>query len=181
MQDRFKFRAIVKGYYCLDTPEKYEEFEPTIFLEDVDALSNGQIGIQEKDLEWAIREQHPSIEDNNVEFMLEGFRDDSNGVDSYVTITPEVVYQCTGLKDTNGKLIYEGDIVRESFGETGTYRVEYFVYSAEWQYVNLDDEKPNWEMFSIQFEGMSENQGISTDLEIIGNIYENPELIGGAE
>ena len=105
MQDRFKFRAIVKGYYCLDTPEKYEEFEPTIFLEDVDALSNGQIGIQEKDLEWAIREQHPSIEDNNVEFMLEGFRDDSNGVDSYVTITPKVIYQSTGLKDKNGKLI----------------------------------------------------------------------------
>ena len=92
-----------------------------------------------------------------------------------------VVIQSTGLKDKNGKLIYEGDIVRESFGETGTYRVEYFPYSAEWQFANLDDEKPNWEMFSMQFEGMSENQGISTDLEIIGNIYENPELIGGAE
>lgn len=89
--------------------------------------------------------------------------------------------QCTGLKDKNNNLVYEGDIVGESFGETGTYRVEYFPYSAEWQYVNLDDEKPNWEMFSIQFEGMSENQGISTDLEIIGNIYENPELIGGEQ
>lgn len=104
-------------------------------------------------------------------------------VTSIRTIKTEdcILIQCTGLKDKNGKLIYEGDIVRESFGETGTYRVEYFPYSAEWQYVNLDDEKPNWEMFSIQFEGMSENQGISTDLEIIGNIYENPELIGGAE
>ena len=104
-------------------------------------------------------------------------------VTSIRTIKTEdcILIQCTGLKDKNGKLIYEGNIVRESFGETGTYRVEYFPYSAEWQYVNLDDEKPNWEMFSIQFEGMSENQGISTDLEIIGNIYENPELIGGAE
>lgn len=181
MQDRFKFRAIVKGYYCLDTPEKYEEFEPTIFLEDVDVLSNGEIGIIEDKLEIAIREQHPNIDSVDIGYILENFRNDGCGIDDYVTITPEVIYQCTGLKDTNGKLIYEGDIVRESFGETGTYRVEYFPYSAEWQYVNLDDEKPNWEMFSIQFEGMSENQGISTDLEIIGNIYENPELIGGEE
>lgn len=90
-----------------------------------------------------------------------------------------IVMKCTGLKDRNSKLIYAGDIVREYFGETGTYTVEYFPYTASFQYFNLNDEAPNWEMHAEQFEGMSENQGISTDLEIIGNIYENPELLEG--
>ena len=90
-----------------------------------------------------------------------------------------IVMKCTGLKDRNSKLIYAGDIVREYFGETGTYTVEYFPYTASFQYFNLNDEAPNWEMLAEQFEGMSENQGISTDLEIIGNIYENPELLEG--
>ena len=90
-----------------------------------------------------------------------------------------IVLKCTGLKDRNSKLIYAGDIVREYFGETGTYTVEYFPYTASFQYFNLNDEAPNWEMLAEQFEGMSENQGISTDLEIIGNIYENPELLEG--
>ena len=116
-----------------------------------------------------------NYENNSVEWYNEDDKKRAAFIDEFPIV------ECSGLKDKHGELIYEGDIVRESFGETGTYRVEYFPYSAEWQYVNLDDEKPNWEMFSIQFEGMSENQGISTDLEIIGNIYENPELIGGVE
>ncbi len=165
MQDRFKFRAIVKGYYYIDTPEKCEEFEPIIFLEDVDVLSNGQIGIQEKDLECAIREQHPSIEDNNVEFMLESFRDNSNGVDSYVTITPKVIYQSTGLKDKNVKLIYEKDIVKDILTQT-VYKVSHkkCVFYLE-----------NKECVGY-FHELS--QCFSTRrLEVIGNIYENPELL----
>lgn len=168
MQDRFKFRAIVKGYYCLDTPEKYEEFEPTIFLEDVDVLSNGEIGIIEDKLEIAIREQHPNIDSVDIGYILENFRNDGCGIDDYVTITPEVVYQCTGLKDKNGELIYEGDILSDAQHK----------YIVEWSLNNGYFVRKPWidQLFTYRID-----TGCTRNTTVIGNIYENPELIGGEE
>lgn len=60
--------------------------------------------------------------------------------------------QFTGLKDKNGKEIYGGDIVQASWGYTGVVEFNQFIYA---------DIKCT----------------ISDDIEVIGNIYENPELV----
>ncbi len=83
--------------------------------------------------------------------------------------------QYTGLKDKNGKEIYEGDILRlwRSTGKNGELRGEYYKpllveYCELWtQFVVVD--KPN----KIQM-GIWKEFGA---FEVIGNIYENPELL----
>lgn len=64
--------------------------------------------------------------------------------------------QYTGLKDKNGKEIFEGDIIQCKHGIKGK------VYWAE-----------NWAMWAVCGESLMRN----ADGEIIGNIYENPELV----
>lgn len=91
------------------------------------------------------------------------------------------VGQCTGLKDRNGKLIFEGDIVRaESYP---FYRKEdrKYNYYAE---ICWDEESASF--FYYTFCISKDVQGISTGntgeiseykWEVIGNIYENKELL----
>lgn len=79
----------------------------------------------------------------------------------------------TGLKDINGEEIYEGDICRQKdvkkFGEH-TYVVEW--HNNGWfSYTEKDTSKREEYYYNL---------GLFT-VEIIGNIYENPELLKESE
>ena len=74
------------------------------------------------------------------------------------------VEQCTGLKDKNGNLIYEGDIVNESFlGKT----------VVKW----LDDKCGYNISKSFEYDDGRCKFESESWYEIIGNIHENPELL----
>lgn len=71
------------------------------------------------------------------------------------------IMQYTGLKDKNGREIYEGDIVKHQWNgceEEGPFIVE----SLEWAYIENRNEK---------------NGKLTCISEIIGNIYDNPEAL----
>lgn len=92
--------------------------------------------------------------------------------------------QFTGLKDKNGKEIYEGDIVRRKSKydyRRGEYEVKYPEDFSGFSLYNLD--KSRWREKTDGSEpdgwdGILGSQGSpTTELEVIGNIYENPELL----
>lgn len=84
-----------------------------------------------------------------------------------------VVMQCTGLKDKNGQLIYEGDIVKAI--KNNPYEEYIGVIQYHICYFSLDYK----ELGKYEDAGMSltKNTTDFVKLEVIGNMYENPELL----
>ena len=83
-----------------------------------------------------------------------------------------ILMQSTGLLDKNGKEIYEGDIVKYEAGcNTVTEEV---VYDKNFAGFGVKDADA---VIIFTFGELAEDIGLHS-LEVIGNIYENPELLG---
>lgn len=81
-----------------------------------------------------------------------------------------VLEQFTGLLDKNGTKIFEGDIVEKSYPESRPQRRS-FVFAVE--YKELFDNEMGFSL-GIGFDLHGED---SQELEVIGNIHQNPELL----
>jgi len=73
--------------------------------------------------------------------------------------------QCTGLKDKNGKLIFEHDLIK--FEEYVMGKDQESITVVEWM-----GDYGEWSPF-----GSSDESLLASHVEIIGNLYENPELL----
>ena len=80
------------------------------------------------------------------------------------------IMQFTGLKDNNGKEIYEGDIVKHPDADEPEdlgWEIIFENYAFRGKMVRI-----------IAGEGeLTEFDNYFADCEVIGNIYENPELL----
>lgn len=83
-----------------------------------------------------------------------------------------ILMQSTGLKDKNGQEIFEGDVVQyqnikvPSADSEGVIR-----YFDNWAMFGIDIEHK--EPRALFFSGLADH----ISLEVVGNIYENPELL----
>ena len=90
--------------------------------------------------------EYPIYAKNQREYALAFYQEE------VAAVSEKTIGQYTGLKDKNGKMIFEGDIVKATWGFSGVVDYENFIYrKAEGE---IDD-----------------------DIEIIGNIHDNPELV----
>lgn len=80
-----------------------------------------------------------------------------------------VLLQCTGLKDINRKLIYEGDIVRFYFYNDEIIAVIEWDYDECRFYLNTTDYFED--KYVTDYEIVNQEK-----YEVIGNIYENSQL-----
>lgn len=87
-----------------------------------------------------------------------------------------ILMQCTGLKDKNGKLIYEGDIVnlkntRSNFEQTHVVMFK----NCAFQFSLPNSMQIDRPLYCWAINYLNHYKHI--DLEVLGNIYENPELL----
>lgn len=84
-----------------------------------------------------------------------------------------VLMQSTGLTDKNGKEIFEGDVVTDGY-TTGDikYHTTYGFYMVD------DNSSERWFSDGNSIEDFKEDaKTVSEILEVVGNIYENQELV----
>lgn len=152
MQDRFKFRIFDKEQKKIVTTPRHFNF----------GIVNGTV---------VLLESCPTVAGFYNKRIAKEYDD-------------VILMQCTGLKDKNGKLIYEGDILDLYVSSKKLYRYQVKYEIGSFMLVSQDeifDFKNVWNdnvypLSQLYFEYQNEENCID-QCEVVGNIYENPELL----
>ena len=93
------------------------------------------------------------------------------------SVLTNTIGQSTGLTDKNGKKIFEGDIIHLEYSQVFFGGMYFGEYTAEVSYKEgcfITDGINNGDEIETPLSGFNNDE-----VEIIGNIYDNPELVGG--
>lgn len=86
----------------------------------------------------------------------------TNNIPNMIEVIPETIGQYTGLRDKNGKEIYEGDILKDKWNT---------IYVVKYRNTGFYIYRNNGR------NGYSKIASWNGDKEVIGNIHDNPEML----
>ena len=116
--------------------------------------------------------------DNEKKIMTNDFVISANG-DRIYGWNYELM-QFTGLKDKNGKEIYEGDIIHNDNGSPLIGKDDKCLYLVKWQEGEYENNEWLYKRPGFEFNKIGKGQHIifnQSQIEIVGNVFENPELL----
>lgn len=94
-------------------------------------------------------------------------------------VDPSTICQCTGLKDKNGKLIWENDIVKDLFSVLCA-PIKYGGYQSCFDSTKVEHIGFYVDWFGRYSKRYRKDLGYwinMVDAEIVGNVFDNPELL----
>ena len=103
-----------------------------------------------------------------------------DGFDNYeeYEVDPETVSEFTGLRDKNGKRIFEGDIINYEDGDPSDYEYHDGTIMNVGEIIFCDGKFCFTNAVSVTMDDLlCENNML--DCEVIGNKWDNPELLEG--
>ena len=111
-------------------------------------------------------------EKTNAYFITNMGKDHISYIGFHQEVDSDTICQCTGLKDKNGKLIWENDICRRVLLPTKriktNFKITYVPYKCCISAIDLDGS-------NITF--LSDYINNQYEVEVIGNIFDNQELL----
>ena len=97
-------------------------------------------------------------------------------------VAPDSVGQFTGLFDKNNKEIYEGDLLSSPLSEVNPFGMVawhpngyFFIDTKFGKQTPTEDHRTLGEMLNYKIGSRS------TEFEVVGNIYDNPEMLEGGD